>query len=348
MSYGPSGGPLIAEILEEYGGLGRQALQMYLNVEAGRGAEHLGDALRDYPARGGRSLRSSLCIAVARAFGARIEDALDTAVALELMHNSFLIHDDVEDDSEVRRGSPTLHVLYGVPIAVNVGDAMSVLSLRPLLRNRGTLGTRIALRLLEEAERMARETVEGQAVELGWRRTNALDLGGGDYLRMVLKKTCWYTTVFPVRAGALIATGDGVDLETFVRFGFFVGAAFQIQDDVLNLVGDGNRYGKELGGDLWEGKRTLMIIHLLTRCDEHARQRLGRFLALERAQKTPSEARWVRALMERHGSIEYAQQIAHGLAGAATVEFRRVFSGLPESRDLAFVRELPSWVLSRA
>ena len=343
-----SAAPLITEILDEYGGLGRQALQMYLNVQGERGAEYLGDALRDYPARGGRSLRSSLCIAVARAFGARTEDAIDTAVALELMHNSFLIHDDVEDDSEVRRGSPTLHVLYGVPIAVNVGDAMSVLSLRPLLRNRGTLGTRIALRLLEEAERMARETVEGQAVELGWRRTNALDLGDEDYLRMVLKKTCWYTTIFPLRAGALIGTGDAIDLESFIRFGFFVGAAFQIQDDLLNLVGDGERYGKEIGGDLWEGKRTLMIIHLLNQTDEDERERLSRFLALERAQKAEPDARWVRDLMDRHGSIEYARQIAHGLAGAATVEFARAFVGLPESRDLAFVHELPTWVLNRA
>src|SRR5262249_16910126 len=155
-------------------------------------------------------------------------------------------HDDVEDASDTRRGRPTLHVMHGIPIAVNVGDALSVLSLGPLLRNRGTLGLRLTLRILEEAEHMARETVEGQAIELGWREWNNTDLGEDDYLRMVLKKTCWYTTIFPVRVGALIGSRDSVDLDRFLRFAFFAGAAFQIQDDVLNLIGDEARYGKEL------------------------------------------------------------------------------------------------------
>jgi geranylgeranyl diphosphate synthase type II len=339
---------VVPEILGEYGAICRRAVRRYLSIRGDRGAEYLGDALRDYPERGGRSLRSSLCIAVARAFGASIDDALDSAVALEMMHNSFLIHDDVEDDSEVRRGRPTLHVLHGVPIAINVGDALTVLSLRPFLRNRSTLGARLSLRILEEAEQMARETVEGQAIELGWRRANTIDLGDDDYLRMVLKKTCWYTTIFPTRVGALIGSRDGVDLEPFLRFGFFVGAAFQIQDDLLNLIGDRAQYGKEIGGDLWEGKRTLMIIHLLNQANDDEVTRLSLFLATPRADKRSSDATWVRDLMDSYGSVAYCQQVAHGLAGAATLEFERGFAGLPESRDLSFVRELPAWVISRA
>src|SRR5205085_12243514 len=100
-------------------------------------------------------------------------------------------------------------------------------------------------------------------IELGWRRDVALDLGDGDYLAMVLKKTCWYTTIFPSRAGALIGTRTEDGLDRFIRFGFFLGAAFQIQDDVLNLIGDEARYGKEIDGDIREGKRTLMLLHLL-------------------------------------------------------------------------------------
>ena len=339
---------VVAGVLEEYGQITRRSVEHYLSVQSGRGTEYLPGALRDYPARGGRSLRSSLTIAVARAFGANVEDAVNSAAAIELFHNALLVHDDIEDASEHRRGKPTLHLLHGVPIAVNVGDALTVLSLRPLLENRTTLGTRLSLRILEEAERMARETVEGQAIELGWRRENSVDLGEEDYLRMVLKKTCWYTTIFPNRVGALIGTRDGVDLELFLRFGFFVGAAFQIQDDVLNLIGDRKRYGKELDGDLWEGKRTLMVVHLLNRMGERERERLREFLGRERDTKTASEVRWVREQMELHGSIEHARQVAHGLAGAARLEFERVFAGLPETRDLAFVRELPTWVLERA
>jgi geranylgeranyl diphosphate synthase, type II len=335
-------------LLTEYGALCRSALFRYLSVSGDRGAEYLGDAVRDYPGRGGRSLRSSLCIAVARAFGSSVADAVDSAVALEMMHNAFLIHDDVEDESDTRRGRPTLHVLHGVPIAINVGDALSVLSLRPMLENRGTLGLRLTLRILEETERMARETVEGQAIELGWRHENTTDLGEDDYLRMVLKKTCWYTTVFPIRIGALIGTRDSIDLDRFLRFSFFTGAAFQIQDDLLNLVGDRKLYGKELEGDLWEGKRTLMIVHTLNHADADESARLSSFLATPRERKQASDVRWVRNLMAHYESLEYAQQVAHGLAGAANSEFTRAFAGLPESRDLAFVRELPRWVIERA
>jgi len=334
-------------LLDEYGAISRNAVQRYLGVRGAKGAEYLGDAVREYPRRGGRALRSSLCIAVARAFGAPTDDAVNSAVALELLHNAFLIHDDVEDASEQRRGRPALHVLHGVPIAINVSDALTILSLRPLLDNRSTLSLRLSLRIMEEAERIARETVEGQAIELGWRRTNAVDLGEEDYLRMVLKKTCWYTTIFPVRIGALIGIRDGVDLEQFFRFGFFVGAAFQIQDDLLNLVGDRKRYGKELEGDLWEGKRTLMIVHLLSQVDPDERARIRSFLGQHRQHKQQKRVTWVRALMERYGSLEYASQFAHALSGAANSEFNRVFYGLPETRDLEFIRELASWVIHR-
>jgi geranylgeranyl diphosphate synthase type II len=271
-----------------------------------------------------------------------------TATALEMLHNAFLIHDDIEDASEERRGQPTLHLLHGVPIAVNVGDALTVLSLRPLLDNRESLGLRVSLRVLEEAERMARETVEGQAIELGWRRENAVDLGEQDYLRMVLKKTCWYTMIFPLRVGALIGTRDGLELDEFLRFGFFLGAAFQIQDDVLNLIGDQKRYGKELAGDLREGKRTLIVIHAMNQASSEERARLTEFLSLEPERKQPRDLRWVRELIEQKGSIEYARHVAHGLAGAARVECERLFRGLPEGRDLQFVRELPSWVIRRS
>ena len=116
-------------------------------------------------------LRPSLCIAAARACGAEQQDAIRVAVALELFHNAFLVHDDVEDDSDLRRGQPTLHRLHGAAVAVNVGDALTLLGLRALIDTRWRLGTRVAFHLLEEAERMARESVEGQAIDVGWRRS---------------------------------------------------------------------------------------------------------------------------------------------------------------------------------
>src|SRR5262245_61754697 len=225
------GGPaIVAEVLEEYGRVTRSVLQRYL---APRPPDrHLYDLVADYPGRGGRMLRPTLCIATARVFGAPVDDAVHSAAALELLHNAFLVHDDVEDESEERRGRPTMHALHGVPVAVNVGDALALLGLRALMDNRAALGPRVTMRVLEEAERMARESIEGQAIELGWRRDNAVELAEDDYLGMVLKKTCWYTTIYPSRVGALIGTRSEDALDRFIRFGFFLGAAFQIQDDL--------------------------------------------------------------------------------------------------------------------
>jgi geranylgeranyl diphosphate synthase type II len=336
---------IVPELLDEYGAIIKVRLRHYLT--GGEPRRHLYDAVADYPMRGGRMLRPTLLIATARAFGADLESALNTAVALELLHNAFLVHDDVEDDGLERRGRPSLNVLHGTPVAVNVGDALSILSLRPLLENRYQLGPRIAMRVLEETERMVRESIEGQAVELGWRRDNALGLQDADYLRMVLKKTCAYTTIFPLRVGALIGTRDLADLDRLTRFGFFLGAAFQIQDDVLNLVGDHARYGKELEGDIWEGKRTLMMIRLLHCATASEVSHIARALGETRANRSASEVSWIRDRMDAYGCIQYAQQVAHALAGAAEHELSLAFAALPESRDKRFVGELSRWVLSR-
>lgn len=337
--------PLVPAVLDEYGRLTRVALSHYLRSREPR--RHLYDLVADYPQRGGRMLRPSLCIATACAFGAEPEQAVGSGVALELLHNAFLVHDDVEDASDERRGRPTLHALHGVPVAVNVGDALTLLGLEALLDNRRVLGSRLALRVLEEAQRMATETVEGQAIELGWREDNSLHLEQADYLEMILKKTCWYTTIFPLRAGALVGSRGEVDPDRFLRFGFFLGAAFQIQDDLLNLVGDETRYGKEILGDLWEAKRTLMLIHLIQSARGDERERLADVLGRPRQRRTAEDVHWLHRRLREHGSLEYARSVAHGLAGAALHEFSALFEGVPDSRDRRFVEALCSWVLER-
>ena len=136
--------------------------------------------------------------------------------------------------------------------------------------------------------------------------------------------------------------------ERFLRFGFFLGAAFQIQDDLLNLVGDPVRYGKEIGGDLWEGKRTLMLIHLHERASAAERIELRRVLGRSREHRSAGEVAWIRERMEAYGSLEHARAMAHGLAGAAAHEFSLECADLPPSPDKEFLAALPAWVLSRA
>src|SRR4030095_833294 len=125
----------VAEVLDDYGNRVRVAMAEYLKPREPR--RYLYNLVADYPRRGGRMLRPSLCLATARAFGADQDDALHTAVAIELLHNAFLVHDDVEDESDTRRGRPTLNALHGSSVAVNVGDALIILGVKALLHNVG-------------------------------------------------------------------------------------------------------------------------------------------------------------------------------------------------------------------
>jgi geranylgeranyl diphosphate synthase type II len=331
--------------LQGYDDAAREAARHYVAAE--ELSPHLTGPAADYLERGGKGLRPALLLATAQAFGGRVDDALPSAAAIELLHTAFLVHDDVEDEADLRRGSPALHRRYGTGLAVNAGDGLAVIALRALRDNDEPLGRRLAGRVWAEFEFMARQTVDGQAIELGWMRDRRTDLTPDDYLELIMKKTCWYTTVLPLRVGALIGSGGQADLEPMVRFGFFLGAAFQIRDDLLNLVGDPQRYGKEVLGDLREGKRTLMLIHLLAAADHADRARVEALLALPPAQRGPDQAAEICALMHRYGSIGFADHFAHGIAASAAQAFEQAFAAVPPSPARAFVADLVPYMVDR-
>jgi len=307
----------------------------------------LRDLILDYPLRPGKGLRPALCMSSCEAFGGRCEDALYSAVAIELFHNAFLIHDDIEDGSLMRRGSPTLHRKYGLPLALNAGDAMNVLTLRALLDNFSLLGVERTQLIFEEIEWMVLQSVEGQAIELGWVKNAHWDLTERDYYRMSLKKTGWYTCISPCRVGAIIGGASLRAIGGFNSFGYHLGIAFQIQDDILNLKGEQRLYGKESAGDLWEGKRTVMLIHLLDQCDAQERRHLISILNKRRDEKQPEEVAWILDRMEAYGSVPYAKDVAWRFARRARDILDTRLCFIPESEARDFLRALVSYVVYR-
>jgi geranylgeranyl diphosphate synthase type II len=203
-------------------------------------------------------------------------------------------------------------------------------------------------RVLEEFETMALRTLEGQATELGWRRDNVTALEPEDYLDLIMHKTCWYTTIHPLRVGALLGSGGRADVRPMVRFGFHLGAAFQIRDDVLNLVGDEALYGKEINGDLHEGKRTLILIHLVGHAEGADRRFVHDYLAMAREDRTADVVAHVRDLMDDYGSIVFATEYARGIADAALDAFDVAFASARPGPDADFVRALVPYMLGRA
>ena len=180
-----------------------------------RGPRYLYDLVSEYPGRGGKGLRAALCLATCGALGAREQRALHVAVAVELFHNGFLIHDDVQDASLARRGDETLHRAYGTAIAINVGNATNLIGLQRVIESRSRLGPTASFAITEETERMMRHSLEGQAIELAWIRDNVCQLRASDYLRMCLKKTSWYSFIYPMRVGAIVARGASLDRIAF-------------------------------------------------------------------------------------------------------------------------------------
>ncbi|MGH9223646.1 MAG: polyprenyl synthetase family protein [Acidimicrobiales bacterium] len=304
---------------------------------------YLWDIVRDYPVRGGKGLRPGLCIATCRAFGGSIEDALHASASIELLHSAILVHDDIADGSTRRRGRPTLSEKHGIPLALNAGDALAFLSVEALYPTLALLRLRAAplMAMFQETVRCA---LEGQAVELGWIRENVCDLTESDYLRMTLLKTCWYSVIQPCRAGAHIGTRGRADPSDFLRFGFFLGAAFQIRDDLKNLEQEDGP-NEIRADDLIEGKRTLTLINLLQVLAPDERQELVAFLALPRERKDPNVARHFAALMKRRGCIDHARGWMHALANRAIEEFEQAYGDVRDSDDKRFLRGLVPYLL---
>ena len=341
-------GPVSAvdDVLEGYAAVVRAEMERWLPAAGDEG--ELWSMVRDYPSRPGKGIRPALLIATCEAFGGRSSDAIAPAVALELLHNAFLVHDDLEDASLRRRGSPTLHELHGMPRAVNAGDALALSAIAPL-RSSSPLGARLQGRVADEFVRACSLTVEGQAIELAWRSAGvgAPLREPEDYLELIMQKTCWYTTICPLRVGAIIGTRDRAPLAELNRFGFYLGAAFQIRDDLLNLADWSDAYGKEQLGDLREGKRTLILIHLIRHAAGTDRALVDDYLSRPAGERDDELLRRVLDLMVSSGSIAFAEAYGRGIAAAALDAFEAAFADAPPSRHREFVRAMVPYMLAR-
>jgi geranylgeranyl diphosphate synthase type II len=314
-------------------------------LDRARLAPYLDDIVREYPLRDGKAIRPALLLATTQALGGRLSDALPAAGALELLHNAFLIHDDIADGSRLRRGRPTLHRMYGIGLALNAGDALVSVALESLLDD-DCLNPLLVGSLVDEMLTLIRQTIDGQGLELRWRRDTVVGLTTADYFLLAGKKTCWYTTVAPLRLGALLAAADAGGLERLSRLGFYLGLAFQIRDDLLDLESRTGTLGKDTGSDLRERKRTLMALHLL-----HATSGADRDLVLGwltgRGQAPLDEARLIRGLMHRYGSVEAAREQARTLMDVAADAFEETFADVPDSEHVAMLRRLTRSMVAR-
>jgi geranylgeranyl diphosphate synthase type II len=333
----------IAAELARYAAVTRSAMEEFLVL--GRPSEYLYELIREYPDRGGKGIRPAILLATCQAYGGQVDEGVRAAVSLEMLHNAFLIHDDIEDNSPLRRGLPTLHDRHGLGLALNAGDALAGLALQPVRADSGLTG-RLRDTLISEFSTVIRHTTEGQALELGWRRDEVADLVPSDYIELAGKKTCWYTTVAPLRMGAIIGSHGMATLGALSRFGFYLGLAFQTRDDLLDVERD-SPHGKAPLGDIREGKHTLLLIHLMTTIDIDERSWLADFLRTSSAAKTAADCARVLSMMEQHGSVDFAREFEADMAAAARAAVGPAFAEVPPSAHVDFLRGLVEFVVDR-
>ena len=307
------------------------------------------ELLADYPTRPAKGLRPAFCLAAAASVGGDYDNAVNTGTAIELLHNAFLIKDDVVDQSLYRRGDATLNRKYGLALAANAGDALKILSMSPLIDNLSVIGVRKSLQVILEIQKMANRSVAGQITELTYVKTNRTDLKPADYFRLCEDKTCWYTTITPCRTGLIIGADRATaeQLDAFTRFALKIGLAFQITDDTLNLAASEKVYGKEINGDIMEGKRTLILIHALSSCTPAELREMRRILGTQRDTKSDADIRFVKSIIEKYGSFEYARRVATDFAKTARKILKDECDWMTEKRWKNFFLEQTDYIIYR-
>ncbi len=283
---------------------------------------YLYNILDEFIARGGKRARPAMAMLASEAVGGQAGKAMSAGCAIEFFHAAALIHDDIMDSSQLRRGQKCAHIVHGEPLAINAGDYALGLVCTIVVRD-PLLDDATKLAVLDVIGEMSARTVEGQALDVGWVRDSVYDLTPADYLHMALGKTGYYSGIAPLKAGALIGRGTARQIEALQEFGRDSSIAFQIQDDLLNILGDVDTMGKDYLTDIIESKRTLMVIHCLSAADESDRRRLVDLLQLGHG-KTLDQAAAIVDLLNKYDSLGYARSMAHQLIMKARLALERI------------------------
>ena len=215
---------------------------------------------------GGKRLRPVLLLITAEAFGGSVEEAMPAALAVEIFHNFTLLHDDIMDNADVRRGKPSVFAKWGGNVALLSGDAMLISAYKSLVK----VSSERLPRVLNIFSDMALEVCEGQQYDMDFETMSKVSVE--EYMQMIERKTSALLSGSAM-IGATMAGASEEDVKKIYRFATELGLAFQLQDDVLDSFGD-MALGKKIGGDILEGKKTFLMVQALNRASAEERETL--------------------------------------------------------------------------
>jgi geranylgeranyl diphosphate synthase type I len=293
-------------------------------------------AMSHLPLAGGKRLRPILTMLVADAVSNKGKKTIPFGNALEIIHNFTLVHDDIMDNDNLRRGKKTVHVLFDEPTAIIAGDALFARAFEILaILDVGNSKIRI---LLKDVAHVVMEIVEGQQMDMDFE--NRLDVDEDEYLEMIKRKTAALFAV-AAKGGAIIGDGTEKQITSMEEYGRLLGMGFQIWDDYLDVSGKERKLGKPVGSDIKNGKRTLMVVHALKRLNDEDRKRFLSVLGNENA--STEEVNSAIALLEKAGSINYAKTMAFNFAAEA----KKRLDVLPQSEHKEILNDFVDFMVKR-
>ena len=303
--------------------------------------------VKDYPERQGKYLRPTLLLLTAEASGGTVKKALKTAAAMQLSEDWLLIHDDIQDHSFARRGKPALQRIYGNELALNAGDTLQIIMWKILIDNQKLLGPEKAIAIANEFYRVLKRTADGQAIEIMWSKNENADIQDKDWFFIADGKTAYYTIAAPLMLGAMIAGARQDQLNLLTDFGLPLGRCFQLVDDILDVSLTYRGAGQKLGGDIYEGKRTLILSHLLRNVSLKDSKKITAILKKPAEEKTEAEVKWIIQKMNDYQSIEYARGVAKKLKEKSLKIFKEKLGFLSRQPARRNLEEIILFILER-
>ncbi len=295
--------------------------------------------VREYSERQGSYRRPGLLLLTGQMYGAKLEDLLLPAAAMQASEDWILIHDDIEDNSELRRGKPALHKLYGSELAINAGDAVHVAMWKMLKDHIENVGLKKGGRLYDKFYQMLEYTVEGQYIETNFiYNVRSMAKASEDlYLRIAGGKTGYYSVYGPMQLGAIVAGQKDATLSMLKEIGNPAGTAFQIVDDILDMTADEKTFGKKRYGDLYEGKLTMIMLKTFANANAFEKEKIERIYSKRREQKTAEEIQYLADMVEKHGGISFAKERAQFYGEQAKAALEKYEKKIPDNEYRAIL-----------
>lgn len=293
-------------------------------------------AMKHLPLAGGKRLRPILAMIVADAISGKGKKTIPFGNALEIIHNFTLVHDDIMDKDDLRRGKKTVHVLFDEPTAIIAGDALFALAFETLA-SLEVDDSKIRI-LVRDVAHVVREIAEGQQMDMDFE--NRLDVSEEEYLKMIKKKTAALFAAAS-KGGAMIAGGTNKQIENMEEYGYLLGMGFQIWDDYLDLSAKEKILGKPVGSDIRNGKCTLMVVHALKRLNGKERKYFLSILGNENASLEAVNS--AIALLEKTGSINYARIMAFNF----TAEAKKRLEVIPQNEHKELLNDFVDFMVKR-